>query len=64
MMASVSRLSGTSGQRKTGSVSGSSPMSATVRMSRPKYMATAVMLRMHTSGDGMTFPSFGTYGNR
>ncbi len=36
MIARVSRLSGTSGQRKTGRVSGSSPMSPTVRISRPK----------------------------
>jgi len=60
MIARVSKVSGTSGQRKTGRVSGRSPMSATVRISRPRYMATAVRLRMHTSGDGMTLPSFGT----
>jgi len=60
MIARVSKVSGTSGQRKIGRVSGSSPISPTVRISRPKYMATAVIDRMHSSGEGMTLPTLGT----
>lgn len=52
MIASVSRLSGTSGQRNTGRVSGSSPISPTVRISSPSAMARAVSTTMHTSGEG------------
>ncbi|MOA70544.1 hypothetical protein D3C78_1994870 [compost metagenome] len=60
MIARVSKFKGASGQRKIGRVSGSSPMSPTVRISRPRTMATAVIARMHTSGEGMTLPILGT----
>ena len=38
MIISVSRLSGTSGHRKIGRLSGSSPMSPTLRISMPVSM--------------------------
>ena len=52
MILSVSRFSGTSGSRNTGRLSGNWPMSPTVRISRPKKIATAVSTTMATSGDG------------
>ena len=52
MIFSVSMLSGTSGSRNTGRLSGSSPMSPTVRMSRPIAIENAVSTTMVTSGDG------------
>lgn len=61
MIASVSRLSGTSGSRNIGRLSGSSPMSPTVRMSRSSTMATAVSATIVTSGEGIALV---TYGNR
>jgi len=61
MIASVSKVSGTSGHRKTGSVSGNSPMSPTVRMSRSRNIASPVSTTMVTSGDGIALV---TYGNR
>jgi len=60
MIIKVSRFSGTFGHRKIGSVSGNSPMSPTVRISRPTAMATPVNTMMHTSGDGSTLPTTGT----
>eukprot|EP00952_Eustigmatos_sp_NYUAD-ZCMA_P000779 3252-Eustigmatos_ZCMA.PRE.1 len=53
MISSVSRLSGICGIRKNGRLSGNSPMSATVRMSRFMKMAKAVSTTMVTSGEGM-----------
>ncbi len=52
MMRSVSKFSGTSGSRKIGRLSGSSPMSPTVRTSSPSTRVTAVSTTMVTSGDG------------
>ena len=52
MIASVSRFSGTSGSRKMGRLSGSWPMSPTLRMSSSRKMATAVSTTMATSGEG------------
>ena len=52
MICSVSRLKGTFGIRKDGRLSGSWPMSPTVRMSRPSAIDTAVSKTMVTSGDG------------
>ena len=60
MISSVSRLSGTSGSRKTGSVDGSSPMSPTVRRSSPKPIEIALSTTMQTSGDGTILVSRGS----
>ncbi len=51
-MRSVSQVSGTSGSRKAGRLSGSAPMSPTVRMSRPSQMDSAVNTTIATSGEG------------
>ncbi len=53
MIISVSRLSGICGIRKIGRVEGSSPMSPTVRTSKPNQIDAAVRTRMQTSGEGM-----------
>ena len=53
MMRRVSRFIGTSGNRNTGRLSGSSPMSPTVRMSRSSITATAVSSTIATSGEGI-----------
>ncbi len=55
MIRSVSRLSGICGIRKTGKASGSSPMSPTVRSSKPKTIVIAVSTTMQTSGEGIAF---------
>jgi len=52
MIVSVSQFSGTSGSRNTGRLSGSSPMSPTVRISSPIPMENAVSTTMVTSGEG------------
>ena len=59
MIVSVVSVSGMSGIRNTGSVSGNSPMSPTVRTSQPKVMASAVRTRMVTSGEGMALVTSG-----
>ncbi len=59
MMRRVSRDRGMSGNRNTGRLSGSAPLSPTVGISRPKYTATPVSTRMHTSGDGTARVSSG-----
>ena len=53
MILSVSKFSGTSGQRNTGRLSGSAPMSPTVCTSMRKKIAIAVSTTMQTSGEGM-----------
>ncbi|MNW20235.1 hypothetical protein D3C71_2205440 [compost metagenome] len=57
-------MRGTSGHRKMGRVSGSSPMSPTVRISMSMVMATAVRMTMHSSGEGTSLPTTGISGNR
>ncbi len=59
MICSVSKFSGMSGIRKTGSVSGSAPMSPTVRTSRPMATVSAVSTTMVTSGEGIALVSSG-----
>ena len=61
MMRSVSRFSGTSGSRNIGRLSGSSPMSPTVRMSSFSTTATMVSTTIATSGEGIARVR---YGNR
>ncbi|SAW21307.1 Uncharacterised protein [Klebsiella pneumoniae] len=56
---SVSRLSGISGIRNTGRLSGSLPMSPTVRTSRCSHMEMAVSTMMQTSGEGMVLFRYG-----
>ncbi len=60
MIWSVSNVSGMSGRRKTGSVSGNSPMSPTVRTSMPVASATAVSTMMQISGEGIARKTSGT----
>ena len=60
MICRVSKFSGTSGHRNTGRVSGSSPMSPTVRTSMPKNMATAVSTTIATSGEGTALVTIGS----
>ncbi|MNC76898.1 hypothetical protein D3C75_1287190 [compost metagenome] len=57
-------MSGTLGHRKIGRVSGSSPISPTVRISMPMVMATAVRITMQSSGEGTSLPTTGISGNR
>ena len=52
MIQSVASVSGTCGQRKMGSVEGSSPRSPTVRTSSFQIIETTVSTMMATSGDG------------
>ncbi len=59
MIASVSSVSGTSGIRNMGSVSGSAPMSPTVRTSQPKTTAASVRTTIVTSGEGIARVSSG-----
>ena len=59
MIFSVSRFSGTSGNRNTGRLLGSSPMSPTVRISRPITIEIAVSTTMVTSGDGIALVIYG-----
>ncbi|MNC74796.1 hypothetical protein D3C75_1262160 [compost metagenome] len=59
MMSSVWIVSGTSGSRKTGRLSGSLPMSPTVRTSRCSHMAMPVSTTMQTSGEGMVLLRYG-----
>ncbi len=53
MIDNVSQLSGTLGQRKMGSESGSAPMSPTVRISSLSIIATTVSATMQINGDGI-----------
>ena len=50
--------------KKIGNVSGSCPISPTVRMSNFNSTAITVSTTMVTKGDGMILPIFGRYGNR
>ena len=52
MIMNVSQFRGTSGSKNTGKLLGNSPMSPTVRMSRPSAMDTAVSTTMVTNGEG------------
>lgn len=54
MILSVSRFNGTSGSRNTGRLSGNWLCPPTVRMSRPRMIATAVSTTMATREDGTT----------
>ncbi|MNI67352.1 hypothetical protein D3C73_1229790 [compost metagenome] len=51
-MRRVSHVNGTSGMKKCGRLSGSCPMSPTVRTSMPNPITTAVSTAIATSGDG------------
>jgi len=53
MIDSVSKVSGISGIRNTGSVSGNAPMSPTVRTSQPITRVKIVSTTMVTNGEGM-----------
>ena len=64
MIMKVSNVSGTSGHKKIGKVSGSEPMSPTVRTSIPKAILMVVSSMMQTNGEGMSFPTMGIIGNR
>jgi hypothetical protein len=59
MIIRVSKVSGICGMRKTGRVDGSSPMSPTLRRSKPKVRVTAVSTMMQTSGEGIDFVTKG-----
>ena len=59
MILSVSQFNGTSGSRNTGRLSGSAPMSLTVRMSRPSATDTPVSPTMVTSGEGTARVRYG-----
>ena len=59
MIFNVARFNGTSGSRKTGRLSGSRPMSPTLRMSRSSTSATPVSTTMVTSGDGTALVRYG-----
>ena len=64
MIFKVSRLSGISGIRKIGNVSGNLPKSLTVRVSVLNSIATRLSTMMHTKGEGISLPIFGIYGNK
>jgi hypothetical protein len=53
MIWSVSHVSGMSGSRNIGSVSGSSPISPTVRTSQPNATVKAVRTMIVTNGEGI-----------
>ncbi|MDR7102155.1 hypothetical protein J2X37_001315 [Croceicoccus sp. BE223] len=60
MIASVSQVSGTSGQTRLGKPWGRSPMSATVLTGAPVQIASAVSTTIATSGAGTAVVSRGS----